>query len=218
MKNLETNIIDDKSFIEAYSISEDVESQVKSILKYLLTIHHCIDIFPPIYASVKELIINAIKANYKNIYFENYSPKNNSDTLIPYEIALKLFKLELNRENARYLEKIARKNNMKAEIEIWTNNNTLHICVINPVNMTDIELGNIHRKLLDADQCKDIAEYFIKNSNDPNREGAGLGLILIMMMLKSLKAPEDSLIISSVNNKTTAYLKIPLINEVQNCA
>jgi hypothetical protein len=84
--------------------------------------------------------------------------------------------------------------------------------------MTETELKNIKKKLEDAEKCEDVADYFLKNEGDPNREGAGLGLVLIMMMLKSLSAPDDSLVISSKNNMTRAYLRVPLKNDEQICA
>ncbi len=200
--------------VATYSISEDMENEVRGILHCILNDYNCEDLFAPIYTSVKELIINAIKANYKNIYFENYSSKSNLHRALKYETALQLFQLELNRENAGYLERIARSEDIKAEIALWTSEDFLHVEVVNPVMMTEIELTNVKKKLYDAESCGDIAEYFLRNIDDPMREGAGLGLILITMMLKSLQAPSDSLSISSDENRTTAHLRIPLMQQL----
>lgn len=197
----------------AYSISDEVEMQLRQILFEILQKYNCTELMAPIYTSIKELVINAIKANFKNIYFEDYSPKNRSHDIIKYEKALELFKLEISRENSNYFEKLARKDDIKAVIELWTDDKMLHVKVANPVTMTDRELNNVNKKLIDAESCKDLADYCIKNLDDPYREGAGLGLILIMMMLKSLQAPKESLVITSEPRSTTAYLKIPLVNE-----
>ena len=204
--------------IIAYSVSDDVEAQVKEALGNILAVRHLEDLMAPIYTCVKELIINAIKANFKNIYFENYVPVSNYQNVVAYETALQLFQLEMSRENARHFGNIAREDDIKAEIEIWTVEDLLHVEVTNPVKMTEAEFKKVKQKLRDAENCRDLADYFMKNMHDPYREGAGLGLILIMMVLKSLQAPRDSLVIVSENNKTTAYLKIPLIGEVQSCA
>jgi hypothetical protein len=202
----------------AYSVSDDVEKQIKETLSNILSIRHLEDLLAPIYTCVKELIINAIKANFKNIYFENYVPMSNYQNIIAYETALQLFQLEMNRENAKHFGDIAREDDIKAEIEIWTVEDVLHVIVTNPVKMTDTELQKVKQKLKDAENCSDIADYFLKNMDDPYREGAGLGLILITMVLKSLQAPKDSLVILSDSYKTTAYLKIPLVSEAQNYA
>lgn len=213
------NIIKDNNYvISAYSICDEVENDIHWALSSILENHECSALLAPVYVSVKELLINAIKANYKNIYFEGYAPKSNLSRQLDYETALRLFQLEISRENSFYFEQMARKNEMKAEIELWTQNNMLHVSVINPVKMTEMEINNIRKKMNDAENCSDIAEYFMKNMNDPHREGAGIGLVLIIMMLKSLKAPNDSLSICTDDDRTTAYLKIPMINDVQNCA
>ena len=213
------NIVKDNNYIvSAYSISDDVEKDVREALTKILENYGCGALLAPVYVSVKELIINAIKANFKNIYFEGYSPKNNLGKQLDYETALRLFQLEIRRENSFYFEQLARQNDMKAEIEFWTENNVLHVSVVNPVKMTETEIRNVRKKLNDAESCRDIADYFMKNMNDPYREGAGIGLVLIIMMLKSLKAPNDSLTISTDHAKTSAYMRIPLVSDVQNCA
>ncbi|HNW30005.1 MAG TPA: hypothetical protein PKN50_16115 [Spirochaetota bacterium] len=199
--------------VVAYSISDDVEIQLRQILFGILKRYGCTDLMAPIYTSIKELVINAIKANFKNIYFEDYAPKNSSNDIIKYEKALELFKHEISRENSNYFEKLARREDIKAVIDLWTDEKILHVKVANPVTMTDTELHNVNKKLVDAENCKDLADYCIKNLDDPYREGAGLGLILIMMMLKSLQAPKDSLVITAEPRRTTAYLKIPLVND-----
>jgi len=200
--------------VVAYSISDDVEMQLRQILFAILQKYNCTDLMAPIYTSIKELVINAIKANFKNIYFEDYAPQNSSNDIIKYEKALELFKLEISRENSNYFEKMARREDIKAVIDLWTDEKMLHVKVANPVTMTDTELRNVNKKLIDAENCKDLADYCIKNLDDPYREGAGLGLILIMMMLKSLQAPKDSLVITTEPRMTTAYLKIPLGNDL----
>jgi hypothetical protein len=207
-----------KTRITAYSISEDVEEQTKEALFKILAVRNLEDLLAPIYTCVKELIINAIKANFKNIYFENYAPMSNYQNVIAYETALQLFQLEMSRENAKHFGDIAREDDIKAEIEIWTVEDMLHVVVTNPVKMTETELNKVKQKLRDAENCRDLADYFMKNIHDPHREGAGLGLILIMMVLKSLQAPQDGLVIQSENSMTTAYMKIPLIGEAQSCA
>ncbi len=200
--------------VVAYSISDDVEMQLRQILFAILQKYNCTDLMAPIYTSIKELVINAIKANFKNIYFEDYAPQNSSNDIIKYEKALELFKLEISRENSNYFEKMARREDIMAVIDLWTDEKMLHVKVANPVTMTDTELRNVNKKLIDAENCKDLADYCIKNLDDPYREGAGLGLILIMMMLKSLQAPKDSLVITTEPRMTTAYLKIPLGNDL----
>lgn len=200
--------------IKAYSINESMEKDVKNALAEMLSVFNCDDMLVPIYTSIKELIVNAIKANFKNIYFENYAHADTEGTSLNYDVALKLFKLELSRDNALFFEEIARREDIRADIDLWVKGQTLHVSVSNPGAMTDMESRLVTRKLAEAHECIDVADYYLKNENDPHREGAGIGLVLITMMLKSLSAPENSFTIKSENNRTTAYIQFPLACDI----
>ena len=199
--------------IFAYSVSDNVEYRMKEVLDLIFRKYKKIDLLPPVYTCIKELLINAVKANFKTIYFEGYSSKNNAESIIEYELALKLFKLELSRENARYLEKLARKVNMKAEVVLYVRDNNLHVFVRNPVEMTSREKSNVQYKLDCARRYNDITEYFAENTDDSETmdEGAGLGLIMISIMLRNMGVAEKGFTIRSENSATTASIKIPLI-------
>jgi hypothetical protein len=198
--------------ILAYSVSDNIESRMKEVLGLIFKKYDKLDMVPPVYTCLKELLVNAVKANFKTIYFEGYSSKNSSESIIDYEMALKLFKLELSRENAMYLEKLARKFDMKVEVLIHILNGNLHISVTNPVEMTDREKFNVQNKLACARQYNDIAEYFAESDAETETldEGAGLGIILISMMLKNMGVSGNDFKIISEENKTVARLVIPL--------
>jgi len=48
------------------------------------------------------------------------------------------------------------------------------------------------------------------NADDPENEGAGIGLVLISMILKSLGVDQSRLDIRSLDDRTMASLTIPL--------
>ncbi len=194
----------------AYSVSETIEERLQGILDYILKRYDCHALLSSIYTCVKELLINAVKANFKHIYFEGYAPKNEADKIIDYELSLKLFKLELSRENAAYFEELARRSDIKSQIDISISNGTLYLEISNPVAMTDREYKNVQRKLDDARSCEDISEYFLKIEDDPEKEGAGLGLVLVSIMMKNIGIPEEFFSIKSFDDHTTATLIIPL--------
>jgi len=79
--------------------------------------------------------------------------------------------------------------------------------------MTDREKATVQNKLQCASRYNDITEYFAENYDEVSTEideGAGLGLILISMMLRSMGASDRDFVITSENHKTTAFLKIPI--------
>ena len=199
--------------IDAFSVSEDVEKILHLTLDRHLRNAACPQLVHPLYTCVKELLMNAVKANFKSLFFEEFTPqsirKDDHSLDLNYQSVLDVFKLEMSREEACNLERIARKKNLKAEILLEVADENLFISVFNPVKMMQIEQDNISRKLLDARQCSDMSEYFKNIADDPNREGAGLGLVLIMMILKSLGL-NDSFTINATGRGTRATLRIPL--------
>ena len=198
--------------ILAYSVSDYIEHRMKEVLELIFNKYNNPSMVPPVYTCLKELLINAVKANFKNIYFEGYSSKNKSESVIDYELALKLFKLELSRENAQHMENLARKFDMKAEVVIHAVDGNLNISVMNPVEMTEREKENVRYKLKCAMKYNDITEYFAEfdMAGESSEEGAGLGIILITMMLRNMGGSNNDFMITSENNRTTAFLRIPL--------
>lgn len=193
-----------------YTVNSTSETRVKKVLALYLKRQACETLLSPVYTCVKELLINAVKANYKNIYFEEYGSQHGAASPADYQTALKLFKLEMTRENERNLGRIARKRGMKAEVLFRAEGATLNVTVANPVSMTPQELESVHRKLEEARECSDISDYFLIHSDDPNTEGAGIGLVLISMILKSLGVPDPVPRIRSGQGQTLASLQIPL--------
>lgn len=196
--------------VQAYSVSDAIEQRVHEILKQILTFKGRPELISAIYTCLKELLINAVKANFKNIYFEDYNIEEDEQGL-EYQMALELFKLEISRDNAAELARIARRHDLSAEIIFQLRGeNELVISVENPIEMTPTEKENVRRKLEDARMCNDISEYFLEVESDPNREGAGIGLVLIAIMLRNLGVTDDKFLIRSEGNRTLAEFSIPL--------
>ncbi len=204
-KNMKVKLI-------AYSVSPTIEERTKRVLRHFLERCGCVELHGAVYTVVKELLINAVKANYKNIYFEDYNPKNRAAELIGYNTALQLFKLELNRDESDYFVRAARRKGICAEMVIGLERDTLVVSVTNPVPMTDIEMENVVRKLFDAGNCECMADYFLINEDDPNTEGAGLGLVLVTMILKSLGVDLSTFGVVSRDGKTEASFRV-MLNE-----
>ncbi|MBN1499939.1 MAG: hypothetical protein JW982_07285 [Spirochaetes bacterium] len=207
MKNKSSNII--AFHYETYSEDSNLEKQIKNVLSSILEQFGCGILVMPIFTCLSEMLGNAIRANFKNIYFENYTPKNNAMDLIPYNVALQLFKMEFA-ANTGTFHSIARERSIKASIIMSIEKNILNIEVTNPMPLSDIEKNNINRKIEDSRKINNLNQYFREIADDPKREGAGLGIIFITMMLRSLGLPDDSLKIEIKNGKTVAEIAVPL--------
>jgi hypothetical protein len=132
-----------KIIIKAYSVSESIEYFLKVALTKVLHAYSCDMLLIPLYTSVKELVVNAVKANHKFIYFEGR--KSYDSVFFNSEKALQLFKLEMTRGDARYFDLLARKQNLYAMITMSVIDSILYIDVENPTPMSDIEKEQLQK-------------------------------------------------------------------------
>lgn len=201
--------------LRVYSLSNTVEEKIHTVLTEVLTTHNCEALHSPVYTVLKELMINAVKANYKSIYFETHKGESAEDTGIDYETTLQLFLLEMRRDDGDELQRIAKDMRMNVECIFHVIDEELFIMIKNPVPMTPLEQERVNKKIHDARQCNDISEYFMMNMDDPNQEGAGLGLVLVSIMLKNMGVPDNFGVVSDEKG-TKAFFNVPLTTETMN--
>ncbi|HNX58646.1 MAG TPA: hypothetical protein PKK43_06085 [Spirochaetota bacterium] len=182
---------------------------MKSALSGVLKYYGCEELLLPIFTCINELLVNAVKANYKNIYFESYNPRNTLSSRIPYEKALEIFRFEISSEGARSFSRLAEEKGLKAVLRVSVKNDIMHVSVINNSIMTDIEKHNVKFKIETVGKLEQMSDFF-GIDNDTANEGAGLGIVLIGMMLKSLGLGSENLSICPEMDSTTATLTIPL--------
>jgi len=190
-------------------ISPQTQTRLRSLMSEILVLYHCEELLIPLFTCVMELLHNAVKANYKNIYFENYAPKNDPSRVIDYGTSLQLFKLELSRISQTF-GRIAKAKNLNADIIFTLYDDALRISVINPLPMTPEEYRNVSRKLENASRYKTLTEYFHNNQEDPLREGAGLGLLIILIVIRNLGGNRANFSLRSDGEMTVASIFIPL--------
>jgi hypothetical protein len=196
--------------ISAYSITEEVERSLRMALQCCLDLFDGAPLANPLYICLKELLINAVKANYKYIFFEGYPGDGAEGSALSYPEALKIFRMELSRSDILYFDVLARRYDIKADVDFRIEKETLIISVSNPVPMTGIESLNVAEKLKEAARCRDLTEYFMKVNEDPNREGAGLGLVIVSMMMAGLGLGGKALSVETRHTHTVSELRIPM--------
>jgi hypothetical protein len=196
--------------VSAYSITDEVERRLRMALNCCLDLFDGAALANPLYICLKELLVNAIKANYKYIFFEGYSGDGVEGSVLSYPEALKIFRMELSRSDIPYFDVLARRYDIKADVDFRLEEGTLIISVSNPVPMTGIESLNVAEKLREAARCRDLSEYFMSVNEDPNREGAGLGLVLVSMMMAGLGLGGKALSVETRPTHTVSELRIPM--------
>lgn len=172
-----------------YDLEPEVAELVRRIIDLLLTRQNLQMYTGEIFFCLKELAINASKANYK-LLFEKYITKNNGITAEKnYSRFLELFRNEIEENGNANLLEYAKRDDRHYTITFQSSKEAIEIWVTNDQNVTLIEKEQILKKInpgrLDNDS-------FVVD-DDENTEGAGLGLSLVINLLNNYSREEHPL-------------------------
>jgi len=155
---------------------------------------------------IHELAGNAKKANTKRVYFQDKGLDIHNAA--EYHIGMRAFKDEMVQEIDRYIA-LQEQAGLYVKFQFKRNGNTLKIAVRNNAELTREENRRIQQKLELARQADTLPE--VLEQSEDYTEGAGLGLVMSIMMLRNLGVPTDYFQVLSRNGETYAvlYLDIP---------
>lgn len=191
----------------AYTVIPMTETGLRRISEVVLDKYNKLEILPAVVMILKELALNAAKANFKRILFQ--SKNLDLENLDDYEIGMKEFKELLSEDWAVEYGKKSKKINLHVEIKFNYNEQRLLLQVINNFPLSQTEEARVREKLKMAMRYEDIGQFFMECGDET--EGAGLGLVLIMTALKSFDIdPHAFTIFTNKKNQTVARIEFPL--------
>ena len=152
---------------------------------------------------IHELATNAKKANVKRMYFlDKKLDIHNKDD---YKKGMINFKTDTVSHIGEYLSKQKEKGYYIA-ISFKIKKKSLSIDVQNNAELTSEEKDKIKFKLAAAEKNKQISEIY--SEIEDSSEGAGLGIVMMKQLLKTVGSGNNSLDIKSIKGKTVAKLII----------
>ncbi len=190
--------------IELYELTNEDKSYISDLLKTILEDIGKDEIYNYMQYIFIELLENAKKANIKRLFF-NDKNLNISDSF-DYAFGMKKFKDELTREE--YYINLLKKNNLYIRVSIKVEDELLIISVINNSLILNQELINAREKIEKARQFNNIEEAYA--TVDSNTEGAGLGIIITILILKKLGLTRKAFNIYKTREETISSLMLPL--------
>ncbi|MCI5522708.1 MAG: HDOD domain-containing protein [Treponema sp.] len=196
--------------ITTYTLPMEMAVYIEDILKAFLKELNQEQMFEGLSYCVKELTNNAKKANTKRVYFRDKKLDiNNKDD---YEKGMATFKADtLN--NIRYYLEQQRKEGLYIKVSFQTRNSKIKIEVRNKSELTSFEYKRIHDKITRAQQYDSIEDgmtHFLDET-----EGAGLGLVIMILILKKIGLTEENYQVTSENNETVTKLILPFSKKVR---
>jgi putative nucleotidyltransferase with HDIG domain len=193
--------------VKTYTLPHDTELYLEEVLgKFLKEIGYE-KLMNPLSYCLKELAVNAKKANTKRVYFIEKGFNIGSDA--DYEKGMRSFKTDTLDNIQHYLAKQKEKG-LYIKIVFQTKNKALAISIHNNVEITKKEHMRVYDRIARARMYNHIADAFASSLDDS--EGAGLGIIILILMLKKIGLSEDSFELDVEGGETIAKISIPFSN------
>jgi len=153
---------------------------------------------------LREVVVNALKANAKRVFFL----KNNLDinNQVDYEKGMERFKEEVIGD-FELIESDLQNSDFYIKILFLIKEDNFIIRVSNNVSITSKELERINYRIDKAIEYDDFSEVY--EHVDDDSEGAGLGIVLTVLFLKNMGVNPRNFKISSDKGVTNTTLTIP---------
>ncbi|MDD6929538.1 MAG: hypothetical protein PUI78_01730, partial [Treponema sp.] len=197
--------------ITTYTLPHEMELFMSEVLHAFLTQLHQDGITQYLTYCLNELVVNAKKANTKRVYF---SEKNldlfNKEQ---YELGMQTFKND-TLENINYYLKKQKDAGLFVKLILQAKNNTIKIEVRNNAKLTQFETERIQNKIEQAQKFNSIEDALSTVLDDT--EGAGLGLVIIILMLEKIGMTVDSFQSVCENDETITRIILPINKDLQN--
>jgi HD-like signal output (HDOD) protein len=158
-----------------------------------------------VFMILKELLMNANRANSKKIFLET----NSIDTSNPteYSRAIQMFKSEIV-SNWESLKGGTTNSNYNVQLSIQAKDKSISFSVSNNTPLLPIERERISIRIQKSDLYKTVIDAY-KDMGDTS-ESAGLGIVMSILLLRNIGLDKNNLYLVSDEKSTTFELEIPL--------
>lgn len=196
--------------IKFYIIDDDIEQKIETAISLLFEEYERSELPGVIYTCIKELMINGTKANLKRILFENNQLDIDDDD--EYIKGMLDFRNALNENSYKTYLPDLRIKDYWVNVRFEHSKDGLRINVVNNAHISSMEDKRLREKLKKAMKYDSIAEFYMDQGDEI--EGAGMGIALIVMLLKGIDIDPALFRIGNTPEKATfARIEIPLSDE-----
>jgi putative nucleotidyltransferase with HDIG domain len=191
--------------ITTYTLPHEIEVYIEQVLTVFLKQVDQEKLKDYIVYCVQELAVNAKKANTKRVYFtERGLDLSNPED---YKLGMATFKEDTLSNIGHYLQ-LQKDKGLYIKLVFQVKKNVIYVEIRNNVAITKTELVRIHDKLARSRQYGNLEEALSQVLDDS--EGAGLGLVILVLMLKKIGLDEDCFDFVGTDKETVARIMIPL--------
>lgn len=195
--------------LQSSKINEKIEKLIQHTILLLLTRYGREDLMEMVYTIAKELAINGVKANQKRIFFEENRLDIYNDE--DYARGVQMFKGAFSSAMNEVFGQKAKDRGIFVKLLLTHSTDGLCIEVENNAPITPVEERRMREKMKKSMGYSDIAEFYLDNMD--NTEGAGLGIALIMILLKGAGIDPGLFRIVTLPDRTVARVEIPFTDK-----
>lgn len=197
--------------ITTFTLSHEMELYINEVVSCFLRELNQDFMIQYVLYCVNELTSNAKKANTKRVYFQEKQLDINNE--MQYKKGMENFKkdtldninhyLTLQKEQGLYIKLVVQKRNKKMKIEIKNNS-----------PLTIYEYKRMHDKIARAGKYESVEDAFSQILDAS--EGAGLGIIIMILMLRKIGLSEQNFQFFTENGETITRIILDLSLSYQN--
>jgi putative nucleotidyltransferase with HDIG domain len=191
--------------ITTHKVSRETEERIEAILALILEEFGLREVNDKISYCLKEIVTNAKKANTKRVYFEMNGLNMSSED--DYKRGMISFKEDTLSNIDHYL-KLQEEAGLYVKISFLAKGNALVLTVRNNAEISQKELTRVYDRMARARTYHSMEEAFAEILDDS--EGAGLGIVIMVLMLKKIGLTEDAFEITVHQGVTSAALTLKM--------
>ena len=173
--------------ITSYTLPRETEEYINDVIVEFLKQLYRPEIADYIMYYTKELTTNAKKANTKRVYFKEKGLDIHK--IEDYEEGMKTFKEDTLANIEHYL-KMQKDEGLYVKLSLQATQTDIILEVTNNVTLAKPEFKRIFDKVVRAKQFSSLDEAFTQVLD--STEGAGLGLVIMILMLKKMGLTEKA--------------------------
>ena len=187
--------------IKSYTLPHETEEYLERILSIFLEEVGQNQIKDRIAYCMRELAVNAKKANTKRVYFKELELEIAND--MDYEEGMREFK-RATLENIDHYLQLQKEDGLYIKVIFHVRGRTFTISVHNNVEISRTEQLRVYDRIARS-RAFDSMEEALSTVLDDS-EGAGLGIVIMILMLRKMGLDEDSFDIDVENGETIAKI------------
>lgn len=191
--------------ITTYTLPKNMEIYIQEVLSEFLIQCHQEHMTEYLKFCVGELLSNSKKANTKRIYFQEKGLDINKE--IDYNEGMVFFKEDTLNNINHYLEE-QKKAGLYVKLLLHVDENFVNIEIRNNVLLTKHEEQRIRDKIDTAQQFDSMEDVFTRVLDQT--EGAGLGIIIIILMLQKIGLSKQNYKVFCTDTETVTRIELPL--------